>query len=266
MKSITFNKQKYNIPTSWDEITLGMQIKVSQVASKQQYVKTIAILAGYTGIAVEELKTAKVHQLTKVMKALSFIKTPIPDEPVMEFEFNGKKFLIKNNMLEQEFQDYVSIQTAIAEHENNQWNVTPIILAVMCKHGDETLDDFDIMERAKEFEGLPLPIANGIAGFFLSQIKVSNYITMFSSPKVREDILQSKMQELNSTINQLRKQRGGNLLIRLWVLILRKYMKYLNKQLVKSYSSPQSSSLKTKWIRTYKKLVSKMQKVKNIRK
>ena len=256
MKTIQFNNNKYKIPESWEDVTLKMQMLVSTVASEQAYVKTIGILAGYTSIPVEELKAAKIGDLERIMGSMGFMKTPIPEEPVMEFSHNGEDYQVATNMLDQQFQDYVAIQTAIAEYGDNKWLLTPYILAVMAKRGaEETLDDFDIMERAKLFEDIPVPIANGITAFFLTSSKASKFITMFSSPVLQESILHAKVKELEDSVSLLRKQRGGNILIRLWTMILRRYIKSLSCQLVKFYSSPVSKPSKKKWKQTFRRLL-----------
>lgn len=249
MKTIQFNKEKYNIPTSWDDVSLRMQMEVSTISHQEKYIRTLGLLAGYTGIPVEDLKTAKVNELERVMKHLAFIADEIPAEPVMEFDYKGQHYTVPPTMLEQEFQDYVAIQTAIAEHQNNQWLVTPFILAVMCKRGDgeESIDDFDIRQRAKEFEDIPIRIANGVASFFLSNLLAYKSIMMSSSPEVLTETVYAKINELNLSLSQLRKQRGGNLLIRLWVMTLRKYTKYLSKNWEKSFNLQQSKPSKTRW-------------------
>ena len=65
MKTIVFNKKKYRIPSCWEDITIKMQQEVSTIAHAEQYVKTLGILAGYTGIPLEELKEAGVSRLCK---------------------------------------------------------------------------------------------------------------------------------------------------------------------------------------------------------
>lgn len=264
MKIIQFNNKKYEIPTSWDDVTLKMQMQVSTISHQEKYVKTLGLLGGYTGIPVEELKSAKVNDLERVMKHLTFLSKEISDKPVMEFDYKGNHYTIPPTIIEQQFQDYVAIQTAIAEYGDNQWLVTPYILAVMCKrNNEESIDDFDIRERAKEFNDIPVTIANGIAGFFLNSSLGYKSIMMLSSPEVQRETVQSKIEELNLLLSQLKKQRGGNLLIRLWVMISQKYTKYLNKNLEKYFNSQQSKSLKTKWKQMFSRFQLKKLRRKN---
>ena len=252
MKKIKFNNVEYSVPTKWEEVTLAMQIKVSDVAAQQQYVKTLGIIAGYTGISVDELKISPVHSLTKVMKQLEFLQTDIPNEPIYNFTFNGHNYHVTDNILEQEFQDFVAIQTAIGEHKENIWKLTPYLLAVMAKREGETLDDYDINKRAEEFKQLDVVTANRVSAFFLSNTKALNFVMTLSSPEVIEGILRNKNQELQDSLNKLRKQRGGNLLIRLWIMTSRKYIKFLNKNWEKFYNSPASNNSKKNWMQTCK--------------
>jgi len=262
MKTIQFLNKKYDIPESWDEVTLKMQMQVSTISHQEKYIKTLGILAGYTGIPVEDLKTAKVNDLERVMKSMTFLQDAIPEEPVMEFSFNGHDYQVATNIIEQQFQDFVAIQTAISNNGETKWLATPYILAVMAKRGEETLDDFDVNARAKEFEDIPISIANGVAAFFLSNSKVSRSITMLSSPEVQKDILHAKVEELNLSLNKLKQQRGGNILIRLWIMTSRRYIKSLRCQLEKSFSSQPSNNSKKKWKQTFRRLRLKMRKEK----
>ena len=264
MKEIQFNNKKYTVPTSWADVSLRMQMQVSTIANEQQYVKTLGILGGYTGIPVEDLKQAKVNDLKRVMNHLAFISEPVPSEPVMSFNYNGHDYIVPPNILEQEFQDYVAIQTAIGEHGDNQWMVTPYILAVMCKrnNGEETLDDFDIMERQEEFKDIPIAIANGIASFFLKNLLVYKSIMMSSSPEVLTETASGKTKELKDSLKQLRKQRGGNLLIRLWIMISLRYIKFSNRRLERYFNSLQSKPSKKKWRMIWRTLLKKMRNAK----
>ena len=262
MKTIKFNNKSYQIPTCWEEVTLEMQIKVSDIAAGEKYVQTLGIIAGYTGIDVQELKNSPINNLVDVMKQLKFIDKPIPAEPIFKFEFKGSEYIINPDILNQEFQDFVAIQTAIAEHADSQWKLTPYILAVMAKKAGETLDDFDVNTRAKEFLQLDVTIANRVSAFFLNNTKILNLLMMYSSPVAREEILQSKIGELNSSLNKLQKQRGGNLLIRLWIMTSRKYIKFLRKEWERYFNSPASDNSKKKWNTTYTKFLWKNRKPK----
>jgi hypothetical protein len=263
MKTIKFNNKQYQVPENWSEVTLGQQIQVSEISHGEKYVKTLGIIAGYTKIPVDELKHAKIQDVNAIMESLTFLQDDISEEPITEFQFRGETYYVHQNLLEQEFQDFVSIQTAIAEAGDKRWQASPYILAVMAKRQGETLDDYDIRARAKAFQELDVVTANRVAAFFLSSSKVLKSISMLSSPAIQQEALRNKWRELKDSVKQLKKQHGGNLLIRLWTTILLRWTTYLEKQWEKSCSSPASKPSRKKWKTIYNRLQSMMRKNKN---
>jgi hypothetical protein len=244
MKKIQFNNKSYDIPTKWEEVTLEQQIEVSEIATNNQSVRMLSILSAYTGIPVNELKKSKTSKLMTVLNKLTFINTPIPNTPIIKFKFSGETYYISESFIDQEFQDYVSIQTIIAEYKENIWKSTPHILAVMAKKEGESLDDYDVNKRAELFKKLPLNIVNGVNTFFLSNLIGLNTYTQLSSQKTVTKLLKEEENKLNLLINKLEQQRGGRWHIRLLTTIYIKLIKSLKKGLVKYYNSTLLKSLK----------------------
>lgn len=264
MKSIKFLDKTYECPESWNEVKLKQQIEVSEIANQQKYVKMIALVAGYTGIPIETLKQAPIKEGERLMKELDFLKKDLPEDPIKEFELNGDKYYVADSITKMQWQEYVSNMTAIEMFNDNIWKVTPFLLATMAKREGETLDDFDIEKRAQFFEeNIDVPTANRLRSFFLTNWRVSKFITQLSSPDQQQKILQNKIKELRSSINKLKKTRGGNLLIRLWIIILNKWICYLEKQWVKSFNLHPSKNSKKKWKTIFRKLLLKKQKRKS---
>lgn len=223
MKKFKFKGKQYECPTSWDEVTLEMQIKVSEDAQefKTDSTKLISLLSGYSGIPIDELKHSTPSEVSKLFKYLEFIKDPIPDKPVLSFTFNDEIYNVSNNLLEQEFQDYISLEAALQNNENDVYKSLPLIVAIMAKKDGETLDDYNPEERAEEFKKLPISTANGIAVFFYQSVnglQISSQL--FSNPQA---LIQMKKEEVESSLNKL----GGGVLRSALRVVLRIYMKYL---------------------------------------
>lgn len=263
MKTITFNHKKYDVPTTWRDVTLRMQLEVSKIESTQAHVKTIAVIAAYTGIPILDLRNAKVEQLAEIMSVLAFIDTPINTKPVFNFMYKGHEYNVMESLINNQFQDYVACQTAISEYDKDMWKQLSYLAAILAKRNGETLDSFDVNERAEYMMDLDVNTCNGIAAFFLSNQKALDFISQWSSPQTVEVGLENKLRELENTLNQLQKHRGKNLLIRLWIGISRNYIKSIRSQSVKSLNSPASKPLKMSWMQTLKKLLWKKHVVKN---
>lgn len=261
MKEIKFKSKTYKVPTNWHEVSLRMQMKVSEIESKELHVKTIAVISAYTGIPVDELKQANVIDLKEIMQSLSFIETEVSTKPIFNFNYKGHDYNVMESLINNQFQDYVAAQTAISEYGNNTWKQLSYLVAIMAKRDGETLDSFDVNERAEYMMDLDVSTCNGIAAFFLSNQKALNFISQWSSPQMVESGLENKLQELETTLSQLLKHRGKNLLIRWWVGTSRNYIKSIRSQSEKSLNSHVSKPLKMSWMQTLKKLLWKKRKI-----
>jgi len=244
MRSIELNNKKYIIPEKWSEVTLRMQMKVSADTEKIsiEELKKYAILSGYAGIPVEELKHANISNLNEMFKALKFLNTEITTEPIIEFDFNGKHYYCGQNLVDMEFQDFISIENLLTEYSGHTYDALPTILAIMCKQKKangvlESIDDYNVQERAKEFMDLPITIAQSLSLFFsTSEIMFSNSIQLFSNPESLKEIMEKQIEEAMNTLKQL----GGKGLLTRWLAgILRWYLKYIRRQLRKHYTSIQ---------------------------
>lgn len=244
MKTIELNGKKYSVPESWQEVTLAMQMKVSEDTDKITIpeLKKFAILSGYAGIPIDELKHAKLTDLTALFKAIKFINEDIPNKAIIEFDFNDKHYYCGQNLIDMQFQDFISIENIITEYSGNTYNALPTILAIMCKQKKEngileSIDDYDVLKRSIEFQNLPITIANNLSLFFSnSEILFSKTIPLFLNPKVEKALMEKKISEAENTLKEL---DGKGWLTRCASGILRYYLRYIRRQLRKHYTSIQ---------------------------
>jgi hypothetical protein len=257
MKDIKLNKVTYSIPSSWREVTVRQQMIAEALTDSQTYVKSLGVLSAYTNIPMEIIKHTPTAELTKIMSELEFINTPIDNTPIFKFTFKGEEYSVGDTLLNNEFQDYVAGQTAMLEYKDNNWKQLSYLVAIMAKKEGETLDSFDLNKRAEYFLDLDVQTINQVA-FFLSQNqKTSDLISVLFSPEIIRAGVQSKLNELDNSLNQLRQQRGKNLLIRWWIWTARKYMRYISSQWEKSLNLPASNNSKKSWKWIYRRLLLK---------
>jgi hypothetical protein len=223
------------VAENWSEVTLKQQIQISKDtdAILMPELKRFAILSAYAGIPIPELKQANLSELTEVFKSIKFINEDLPTHPITFFEFNGKKYHCGQNLIEMQFQDFISIENILAENSGNTQVALPTILAIMCKqvkdNGQlETIDDYDIAERAKEFELLPITIAHSLSLFFSTSEKVlSNTFPLFLNPENQQVIMQKQIDTVESMLKEL---AGKGLLMRCVAGILRIYLKSIKRK------------------------------------
>ena len=239
MRTITIEDKKYSIPQSWDDITLEKQIQVTDYMNTftNQRIKSIAMLAGYCDIPLQVVKHMKLTEANKLAKQVKFLNEPLPTDAITEFEFNGDMYYIGQNLLDTEFQDFVSIQNILGETSGNTIQSLPTILAIMCKRIKkdgtlETLDDYNLDVRAKEFKKLKLTIAHRMSLFFYhstSTLLITSQL--FSNPK---KLVEMEIEKCKNIIN---KQVGVGWLTRLLYGILLYYLKFIEKRLDKYFTS-----------------------------
>lgn len=254
MKEIQFNEKKYNIPENWEEVTLGMLMKVSEYETLLNDAPIVSIIAGYTGIELTELKTSRVQEVQEIMETLDFIYTPYEPKPTNKFVFEGVEYMANENIEETEFQDWVSVQTVLYENKNNQVMGLTKLVAIICKKEGESLDDFNVMERAKMFERLPMTIGKDIEGFFLHSLTAYNAITLlYSTIPEQEKLVLHKFSELNDIMKKQQRARGWYSPMRWLIGIYRLYLKFLKRDLERYFNSKSTEISKKNWIMTYKK-------------
>jgi hypothetical protein len=262
MKTITWNDKKIILPEGWHEVTIKQQMIAEKINSTQKHIKSLGIMSAYTGIDVKDLKEAKTNSLIEIMSNLNFISKPINNEAIFKFTFIGEEYNVAETMLKQQFQDFVACQTAMAEYRGEYWKQAVYLLAIMAKKKDETLDSYDVNERATFFieNGMDVETINRVASFFLSRQRVSNFISVLSLPVVQKAIVQGKLAELEVTLSKLKRLRGGNLLIRLWIFVMRLWIKFYIRHWVKSCNSQVSNNSKKNWKQIWKRLQLRMHK------
>lgn len=242
MKEIKLKETTYLIPQSWDEVTIEQQIEVERIGRLNPKVRMIGIISGYCGIPVSVLKKEPVKNLFELMGSLNFMKDQIPRNKELKWEISGHTYQVDKNISDMQFQDFVSLQTLLSDYKDRYYESLPLICSILAKREGETLDDYDIYQRGELFKKMPISIASSIAGFFLIKKRYSNLLSVLSSRDVQKNILLGKIKGLENMLNQSEAHRGGKLRTRFQIMIIKTYLTYLGKKLVKYFNSGQSKS------------------------
>jgi hypothetical protein len=238
MKEILFNNKKYNLPQAWSEVTIAMLIKSEKLLELLEDSPIVVIISSYTGIPIKELKVSNVKEVQEVINIMSFITEPYEPQQRIEFTYNNEVYQCAEDLTEQKFEDFVSIQTALYNHRDQPTKALPKLLAIYCKKENETLDSFDLNVRAKEFEQLPMTIAKDIEAFFLSSINAYNTITNLSSnPNIMRDIVLEHCKELTNTMKAYKERHGGSFFTRLRIGYYQIQLWWVSKVLAKYFNS-----------------------------
>lgn len=253
-----FLKKVYNIPESWDDVSVDMVIKAQELSELMDEAPLIAIIHCYTGIPLKELKASNVKDVNDILETMAFIRKPYQPKASTSFEFDGSEYGCEEDLVNQKFEDWVSIQTTLYNFREEQYKALPKLLAILCKKKGEVLDDIDLEERTNLFRQLPITKAKNIEGFFLQKQEEYKVITqLYSIIKEGENIVLDKLEELKNTLKQRKAQTGIFSSTRLVIGIYQIYLKLVKKLLVKYYNSEHIKPLRITWRQTFRKLLTK---------
>lgn len=254
MKEVNFNNKNYNIPTEWNDVTVRMLINSAELAEILEDAPIIAIISSYTGIPVKELKVTKANEVNEIISLMEFLHKPYKPTPDNEFLFKGVKYACDDEIVNQQFQDWVSIQTALHNHREKPESALPKLIAILCKKDGETLDDFDLGERTDMFYELPMTKAKDVEAFFLTMLNAYKSITQLSSMiKEPEKLVSNKVKELQDTLKMWKGRDGTSFGMKCVIGTYQFYLWWAEKVLVKSFSSSPTKPLKKTWKQTFKK-------------
>lgn len=172
MKEITYLNKNYNLPESWDDITIEQVLKINELKDKNKtWTNIINILIG---LSYEDLRNANISDV-EALKDLLFFTNEAPEfKPAFEFEFNNEKWILTKDLFNITYGQYEDCMTYEKNHTENKLKRITLILSVILEEQSQKKYDCNLNEqRAIMFEKLPCNIALGIYNFFLSTQRLS---------------------------------------------------------------------------------------------
>lgn len=171
---------KFNIPTSWDEITLETFIKLQSLYKDEHKPTFIEIISLLSNISEKELKEYPAVIIEKVIDNLTFLSEPITNDISNKIEINNEIYQI-NYLEELKFGEFVDVNTVLDADRSN----FPAILSIICRKEGETYDDEYIakyqQKRMDMFNRQPITKIYPLISFFLTlSTLLENNIQSFS--------------------------------------------------------------------------------------
>lgn len=171
---------KFNIPTSWDEITLNKFIELQSLYTDEHKPTFVEIISVLSNIEEKELKEYPALVIEKVMDNLTFLSEPITNDINNEVTIDGERYII-NYLEELKFGEFVDVQTVLDADRSN----FPAILSIICRKEGEIYNDEYIAKiqpkRMEMFGKQPITKIYPLITFFLNLSLLStNNIQSFS--------------------------------------------------------------------------------------
>lgn len=237
MKKFQLNKETYHIPEKWEEVTLKMRIKAEEDSLElvdNEALQRVAFISGYANIPLEVLRHTPMPKINKLFEYLKFTNDELPTKPIVEFTYKGEKYNVMDSIMNAEFQDWVSCQTAVDNNKETPHNALPLVLAILCKKEGETLDNYDVEERAKHFMELPMTVVEPLRVFFYQIRNQSGLLSPSYSVEGSERLVNAKAIYLKSI---LKRQVGLGWWKRLLSTILLKWTMFLERRAKKFFTT-----------------------------
>lgn len=198
METIKIDNQEYNIPQSWDELTLQQYIDIMSIPSGfTPSNKLIKIFEYAGGIPVEISKKLDFNQLKQINNVLDWMNKPYNPVEINEFDFKGEVYKAEP-ISESVFGAYVDYETFLEKYGSIAG--LPYLIAVMARKDGENYDDYNTYKRAEEFRALPLTVALDLSAFFLTNIKLTKIATETIS-KLKQELQNQRDYTVNLLTN-----------------------------------------------------------------
>lgn len=223
MKETIKDFGEWNLPTSWDEVTLEMFQKIEKYYSdKDKNFDVREVLDIFTSHTKDEINELPIEFTEKLMNKLSFLTTqPNFGEPKPSIEIDGEKYTV-NVMEKLKTGEYVAVDTVIKADQHNY----AAMLAILCRKDGEIYDskfEAEVFEdRQKLFEKQPITKVMPIVSFFLELYAVRTIPSqLYSEVEAELNHIQKsietseklgvfKRRSLNSRMKKLRKLLESN--------------------------------------------------------
>jgi hypothetical protein len=255
MQTVKIADTEYRVPTSWDDITIRMQIELSLVKDRDEEFKNIHLISTYTGIPMDILRRLNINDFKRLLGLMDFLNKPLENKVIEKFEFRGKEYYLADSMMKGQTQDFLSIEGIMKRYKDNQVEALPYVIAIVAKQRGETLDSFDVWKRGEEFKDLPYSIANAVWFFFAMTEKALSIDTK-QYLAVQEVVVET---QLNLSESILKKWDGLPLSKRLLRTILLLYIRFIRKGWRNFLTGTQSERSKQSWIKGLMKKLSRKQ-------
>lgn len=221
MDNIKYDFGDYNTPTKWEDITLK-QLQDLEALYDGEDVKVTYLISVLCGKDNEEVEQLPIQFSEKIVEAMAFLQTPIPEQkPTNTITINGEVYKV-NTDRELKTLEAISAQKMIDADKHNYAGV----LAIVCRRDDEIYDSkFEneiLPDRIALFESQPAVNVKPLIDFFLRIWLLRTMPTTISSS------LGERLEELVRDTEIL--QRDGDISKRT-MRSLRKQMKALQKSL-----------------------------------
>lgn len=161
---------KYNVPESWEEITVDKYIQligVVETDNKYEYLKTILFIL--TGIPEDIFYQIPGTNFSILLDQIRFLEEDVNGDYKDSIQLNGTEYFIKKDFDQMNTGEIISIETITNNLKNPEFVIDKMLCIFLRKKLENgKLERFrnDMMERAEEFKQIMITDVHSLFVFF----------------------------------------------------------------------------------------------------
>ena len=159
--------EKFSLPESWDDITLGDFQKISKIRNENDIENSMELIHFLTNIHMDVIRSMDISSFREINNVLLFLYgEPVSLNEKIEDCYIGEDRYIMKDFTKLNMGDYISLETILDNGKEAIDNMHLLLAILMKKEGEEELNYDTLDERGELFKKMPFPSMNKIIIFF----------------------------------------------------------------------------------------------------
>jgi len=225
MTKIEIENIEYNVPQTFDEVTIDQFAKIVILAESEKDGLTLnkQIIKILTGVDIGDLPHEVGVTILSLMPFLNDMSVINDQNPFNESHFihNGVAYNVPKVINNITFDQYWCLDKILEVYKGNQvLNQAALIIALICLKDGEKFNYDTCKSREEEFKQIPCILACQLINGFFLQSRISNVTTMLCS--MAEEELESQLELLTKSIENGSGTRLSGLFVRSYLKLLKR--------------------------------------------
>ena len=173
MINLEMNEKKYGMPEDWMELTIGTFQRICDIPNDEDEItKTIRMISVASGAPEEELMNLPYTEYSKLVRAIGFVQTGIPDKLLQDFVCGGTTYRFQCELMDMTTAEYFDLDTLSKDSDNSNLHM---LMAIMYRPEGEKYDSKKVAERARIFKDcMPMSYCFG-SQVFMEVLGLTSY-------------------------------------------------------------------------------------------
>jgi hypothetical protein len=168
--------QTYNVPESWEDVTVEHFISLWDVQAKKYDTKlemSIDVISRLLKIDLELIYMMDIKDYNKLLEAIKFIDEKIvPEDLPQSVIVDDEEYFLKKDFDKLNMGEVISLNILLEKYENDITLAMPELLCIFLrkKNGGDELESFksSMMQRAEMFKKVNITKVHNLFTFFLT--------------------------------------------------------------------------------------------------